>query len=145
MILSLKEVRLLIENILKLDEKYGTLMISKNTKLQHTTNTKIIKNIELSSNTNRLIPNSFSLGLPGQWWMMGKYKINFRLKVNYNLLQISKKQFFEWGPDVATPIERGILIYQWAKNNNIDIIKLNLKPIMDIEYAILNLDCIEQI
>jgi hypothetical protein len=115
---------------------------SKKLKLSHNTDGSLV----LSTNKNRLIPNSIScvkyndkVRLP----LYGKTKYIIDIEDDSKILDIDiNDTFYQFGKEIDTPINRGKQVYKYAIANNIDIIRLKNVPMIGIEYAILNLQCI---
>lgn len=136
-------VDLLLENQLPIEQGKISIL-SRSMKLVHNSKMELDGAPRLSSGPEqRLIPRSFSLARPGEWWFMGDVRTNFLLRKGSRILSVNRQQFFAWGPETTTPLHRGELIRQWAGENGIDVIKIS--GVQDTEFAVINLDCIQKI
>lgn len=140
MLIRLDHFRFLIrEALTTLSPDKGSVTSTKTMTLAHNTSKPFKGRPRVSDDPKRLIPHTFSLGrnVATVWGNWGE-RMLFQVQAGSKMLEIDRKQFFKWGPDVATPIERGSQIYAWANENGIDIIKLKLMPIQDLEYCVLD-------
>ncbi len=125
----------------------GTLDVTTKMTLAHNTDKSFKGRPRVSTNPDRLIPRSFSLGrnVATDWGYFGQKRLLFNVKPGSKVLTIDRKQFFNWGPERATPLQRGVEIEKWGRENGVDIVKLKLAPIQDLEFAVLNTDILEPI
>jgi len=103
-----------------------------------------------SSEKHRLIPHSISFGNKGSWMSSSKITATlFPKKILYisllNNINVDEKSFYDFGKKIDTPINRGKLIYRYAKKNNYDLIILKDVPSIGTEYAVLNKKIIKNI
>jgi len=113
-------------------------------KLIHKTNGN---EVIISTKVDRLIPRSISCTKYGTTsWVEGKNSFVVDVKNDSKILNINiDTNFYKFGKEFDTPINRGKIIYRYAIKNNIDIIKIKNVPKVGTEYAILNINCIEKI
>ena len=97
---------------------------------------------------DRLIPNSVSFTNHHGWWS-GKYKTSAYLNpknaitVNLNDPLSGELDFFDFGKEEDTPVNRGKEIYEYAKENGVDLIRLKNVPTVGTEFAVLDPNIIE--
>lgn len=101
----------------------------------------------ISTKVNRLIPKSISLvdskssGIASFW---GTKKYIFFLKKDAKILVIDNKNFFNFGKEYDTPLNRGKEIYKYAKSKLYDgvLIKNEVHGMGD-EYAIFDMSLLK--
>lgn len=104
----------------------------------------------ISTNKERLIPNSISFGETGKGLagFYGKNKFNYTIPKDSKILEVdvNKDSFWDFANDETkdSPIDVGKNLYNYAKENNIDIIKIKNVPGVGTEYSVLNLDAINK-
>lgn len=101
----------------------------------------------VSTNPNRLIPNSISLGVSGKTSapIFGKNKFEFEIPKDAKTLKITKDNFYNFGKSTDTPINRGKEIYKYAKENGYDVVHINGKIHgLGDEYAVINKSILKQ-
>lgn len=141
--IAFSSLRMLLEASLDLSPELGTVTVTtKNQVLTHRSDKPLKGQLHVASEKDRLIPSSFSLGLSGHWWAFGNTITRFRLKKGARMLVVSYDQFYNWGPELCTPLERGREIQSWAIKHGIDVIKTYANG---IEYAVLNTSMLEQL
>jgi hypothetical protein len=118
--------------------KTKTAYINSHKQLTHYTNSKPM----ISNKTDRLIPNSISLidNKGGSAGVFGSKKHEYRLDKNTKILTIDNKNFFKYGREIDTPLNRGKEIYKYAttKGYNGILIKNEVHGLGN-EYAIFNM------
>jgi hypothetical protein len=142
-----QEVRNLVKEAHQdLEDDLGIIEFKDVPALVHSSKNQLGNQLRLDTDSERLIPRSFSLGLPGSAWeYFGDHKAWFRI-TRSKFLVINNEQFYNWGPQTATPLNRGGIIEQWARQHNIDVVLLNVEEWgMDTEYAVINLNVLERL
>lgn len=123
------------------DEKNGKLYISpKAIIIHHATNTEP----KISTDPNRLIPESISTSdKKDNVW--GDKSFSGKINKGAKILEIDvKKEFWNYGNETDTPIERGKKIREYAKKMNADVVKLkNVPGVLGTEYSVINMDVIK--
>lgn len=123
--------------------RYNSFFESNIPYLIHKTNAKAPI---LSTNTQRLIPFSISCTVKGKnSWVNGINKFLIKLKDNCKILDIDiNNNFYDFGKEIDTPLNRGKEIYIFAKKKKYDCIRLLHVPQVGTEYAIINIDAINE-
>ena len=106
--------------------------------LYHYTNDKVPI---ISTHKDRLVPNSLSTSANKKdWSFWGKNLFEITLPENAKMMVIDKNNYWQYGKQTDTPLNRGKEIYKEAKKNKIDVIYFK-KMVQGIdEYAVLNKD-----
>jgi len=125
-------------------KRYKTIFELKEAKkmiLYHATNgNKLI----LSTKKERLVPHSLSCSNKPKY-EYGKNLFKITIKDNAKILVIDvNNNFYDFGKEYDTPVNRGKAIYDYAIKHKYDIVKLINVPHVRIEYCILNLNVIEK-
>jgi hypothetical protein len=95
----------------------------------------------ISTHKDRLVPNSLSTSANKEDWSnYGKNLFEITLPENAKLMIIDKNNFFKYGKEVDTPLNRGKEIYKEAKKNKIDVIFFKKVVQGKNEYVVLNKD-----
>lgn len=130
----------------KLDPSMGTLGTAPATVLVHSSERPLKGPVRIVSGTDRLIPRSFSLGTKKSVWSFyGRHKAYFKIAPGTPMLTVDKDQFYEWGEEEDTPLNRGKLIADWARSNGVSVVKMALAPVMDTEFAVLDPGVLERV
>jgi len=126
-----------------LNEELKTIVLNSNKLfVTRTSNNKLY----LSSNKKRLIPNSLSAKLYSDNSSLsseyGKNILYFKCnkKLKCLVLDIESDDFYLFGKELATPIQRGIEIYKYAIKEKYDVIKLKNVYAIGTEFCFLSLD-----
>jgi hypothetical protein len=122
--------------------KYGFGKLKPETNLYHSTNEN---DIRLSTNNERLIPNSISFSSENMGYAYGNNVFMSSLKPDAKILDINvKDNFYDFGPPEATPLLRGQLIFKYAIEHGYNVIRLSHVPgVSGVEYAVIDPDAIE--
>jgi len=125
-------------------KRYKTIFKVKEAKtktLYHVTNDN---KLTLSTKKGRLVPNSLPCSNKPKY-EYGKNLFKITIKDNAKILLIDvNDNFYDFGKEYDTPVNRGKAIYDYAIKHKYDIIKFINVPHIGIEYDILNLNVIEK-
>jgi HK97 family phage portal protein len=128
-----------------LDPEKGVVRrLSKPEKLYHYSHSPIEGDVRVASDADRLVPSSFSLGRRGQWWMFGTEETPFTIAKGTTTLQVDRAAFARWTEGDEAPKTTGARIYEWARENEIDVIVLDLGEIQPVEFAVLNPEALKR-
>ena len=106
--------------------------------LYHYTNDKLPI---ISTHKDRLVPNSLSTSANKKdWSKFGKNLFEITLPENAKMMVIDNSNFFKYGKEEDTPLNRGKEIYKEAKKNKIDVIYFKKVVQGKDEYVVLNKD-----
>ena len=137
---TLKDIKMEMRNLLNSVDFLITEAVQR--KLYHSTN---LKKIKISNKKDRLIPNSTSFSTK-QNKIWGKNIFSAKLKDDAKILELDVRgNFWDITKKEVTPLDLGILWYEYAKKKGYDVIKILHVPQVGTEYAVLNLDVLTDI
>jgi predicted amino acid dehydrogenase len=115
----------------------SSLVVDKDVELYHSTNGN---NVVISSAKERLIPNSASLSNKHNS-TYGKNEVTATLKKGTKVLVIDgNENFYDFGLEEDTPMNRGAAIYEYAVKHGFKVVRLeHVFGVRGFEYAVLDL------